>query len=180
VSAPSLVDLVAGVEADLNANGYLPEVRLGKDVPAQEGDPVEGRVVFWPKAVTLIPTARRVGGNPRQMAVWKQDLDIHIWKRAATQVDASTQFGADYDAAMVLTHAVIASLVREWTYGSLDLGQAIPQDETRTLVFGVEFILRATVWIPVRDVAWPTVEAASESVDKMRFPSGDHVARPSA
>jgi len=180
VSAPSVIELIAGVENDLNAHGYFPDVRFGKDVPAQEGDPTQGRVIFWPKDITLTSTLRRVGGNPRPMAVWKQDLEIHVWKRAPEQVDASKQYGLDYDAAMVLAHAVVASMVREWTYGSLDLAQGVPLDATRTLVFGVQFTLRATVWIPVRDVAWPTVSVVDSGEDIMRFPTGDHVARPSS
>jgi hypothetical protein len=176
----SLISLVQDVKDDLNAHGFFPDVRLGKDVPAQEGDPVQGRVVFWPKEFEYKATERRVGGNPRAMAVRHQELEIRVWGRAPNQIDPSTQFGQDFEAASTLADATVAAMIREWTFGSLTLDRGFPEDETRTEVFGVELVFRATVWIPVLDQSWPTVQVAQSDTDKMRFPSGDHTANPSA
>jgi hypothetical protein len=176
---PSITDIVVAIQEDLAAHGMNPDFRFGKDIPAQEGDPEQGRVVFWPGPFQVLPVMRRSGGNPRQLATWKQQLLIRVWKRAQEQtLDPTKQFGADWDAALQLGHAVVASLVRVLSYGSVELAGGAPQDKTKTVVFGVELDFSATVWLPVIDQSWSTVHTASDDVDYADLPSGLHQGKP--
>lgn len=153
----SLATIIAAVAADLEADGIEADVLAGRDQTRREVGQPNGRVVLVPIGWTYSAPGELgggVGGNARPLAVRAQNVEAHVWARAAEQTDHDAQRLADFDAMATLADRVLRAFHRTCR-GSVRWGSGEPTTGTETLEYGTEGVFTVTIGLPVTDTAWP-------------------------
>lgn len=152
-------DLVTEVATKLDDLAPGVVLARGIDVPAQEADPLLGRVAVELGDVAIVPITKssNVGGNPRPLMTWSQTIVCLVWSRAPDTSDPSKQQGADEDATVDLAMRLCAAFWIACTQGSFKGGAGRWRNDAKTVVHGAALELRLLLERPVTDEPLPIV-----------------------
>jgi hypothetical protein len=148
----ALQDVVRAVAADFAANGCPARVLFGKQYIAENDSP--NRVVFVQTDDTYQPNTFG-GRNPREVYVRNVGGEAHIWAAAPPQADASLQPFKDQEVLDALVNQVVLSLYNIDSGPGVTITNGSETQGVQLVRFGLAYVLRFTVQIPLLDIAFP-------------------------